>query len=143
MKRQLLFFFLILLTTISAQETPPNIKAIPVNEPIVIDGRLDEALWNKNPGYAHFTQRDPVEGSAPSQKTEVYVAYDSDNLYVAARMHDTSADSIVARLGRRDDFVQSDRFFVFLDPYLDKRSGNYFGVNAAGTYMDAILFNDS
>ena len=31
---------------------------------------------------------------------------------------------------------------VFLDPYHDKRSGYYFGLNAAGTLYDGVLLND-
>src|SRR5206468_1362439 len=51
-------------------------------------------------------------------------------------------DSIVARLARRDQGTNSDRFQVFIDPYHDKRSGFYFGISAAGTLYDGTLFND-
>src|SRR5205823_1464372 len=43
---------------------------------------------------------------------------------------------------RRDVQTNSDRFTFFVDPYHDKRNGNYFGVNAAGTQYDGVLFND-
>jgi len=54
-------------------------------------------------------------------------------------MFDSSPDSIVARLSRRDESVPSDRFGVYLDPYHDERSGYYFLVNAAGTQFDGTL----
>ncbi len=50
----------------------------------------------------------------------------------AREMYDTAPDSIVARLGRRDASTNSDRFNVYFDAYHDKRSGFFFGVNAAG-----------
>jgi hypothetical protein len=57
-------------------------------------------------------------------------------------MYDSSPDSITARLVRRDVEATSDLFGIFLDPYYDKRSGYYFGVNAAGTLYDGVLYND-
>ena len=47
-----------------------------------------------------------------------------------------------ARLGRRDAQTSSDQFTVFVDAYHDRRNGFYFGVNAAGTQTDGVLFND-
>ena len=119
------------------------VETIPASGTIVVDGMLDEPAWMQAPAVSGFVQRDPVEGAAPTERTEVFVLYDEEALYVGARLHDTSPDSIVARLGRRDSFLQSDRFVVFLDPYLDRRSGYFFSVNAAGTLDDGILLNDS
>ncbi len=110
--------------------------------PIHIDGLLDEPAWVAADGTDAFTQSDPIEGAAPTERTEVSVLYDEEAVYVAARMYDSAPDSIVARLGRRDAELESDRFVVFLDPYLDRRSGYYFGLNAAGTLYDGVLLND-
>ena len=52
-------------------------------------------------------------------------------------------DSIIARLVRKDVDINSDLFGVFIDSYNDKRSGFYFGVNAAGTQYDGVLYNDT
>ena len=70
------------------------------------------------------------------------VLYDDDGIYVGAELLDTAPDSIVAQLARRDRFVTADRFTVYLDPYHDKRTGVFFGVNAAGTLYDGTLYND-
>ncbi len=107
-----------------------------------IDGVLDEAVWQQAAPIGGFTQRFPDEGRPASQETEVRLIYTVDALYVGARMHDTAADSIVGRLVRRDVGVDADRFGIFLDGYHDKRTGFYFGVNAAGTLYDGTLFND-
>jgi hypothetical protein len=58
-------------------------------------------------------------------------------------MFDSSPDSIIARLSRRDNLVTSDFFAVGLDPYHDKRSGYFFVINAAGVLIDGVLFNDT
>jgi len=120
----------------------PFVTAVKTSEHINIDGILDEEVWQGKPSVDFFIQRDPVEGVEPSQKTVVYIAYDDDALYVAARMYDTHPDSIIARLTRRDNYIASDYLIFGLDPYRDKRSGLFFQINAAGTLSDGVLYND-
>ena len=129
-----------------AAQPPANVgpvRAVRLVSPVVIDGRLDEGAWQDTPSVTRFTQRDPVEGGLPSESTWVWVAYDDRALYVAVRLWDSRPDSIVAQLVRRDVSTASDRFFLYLDTYHDRRSGYYFGVTAAGVLMDGTLFNDS
>lgn len=109
---------------------------------IGLDGRLDEAAWLSAPPISGFVQSDPVQGAAPTERTEVRVVFDDDALYVGARMYDSAPDSIVARLGRRDAQLESDYFTLYIDPYLDRRSGFYFSITAAGTLADGVLMND-
>lgn len=113
-----------------------------VTEPLVIDGNLNESVWKGGIKINNLTQRDPIEGAHPTEKTEITILYDDEALYIGARMYDSHADSIISRLGRRDDFVSADQIFFYVDPYNDKRTGNYFGVNAGGTMYDGILYND-
>ncbi|MDR3665735.1 MAG: DUF5916 domain-containing protein, partial [Ignavibacteriaceae bacterium] len=120
----------------------PSVTAVKTTEHITIDGILDEKVWQGTPSVDLFIQRDPVEGVAPTQKTAVYIAYDDDALYVAARMYDSHPDSIIARLTRRDNYIASDYLIFGLDSYHDKRSGFFFQINAAGTLSDGILYND-
>jgi hypothetical protein len=120
----------------------PQVRAVRARQAVSVDGRLGEAMWHTAARVSGFVQRDPIEGAAPSESTVVLVAYDDAALYIGARMYDAHPDSIVARLGRRDAYANSDRFNVFLDPYHDRRSGVYFGVDAAGTLYDGVLLND-
>jgi hypothetical protein len=119
-----------------------RIEAVRTAEAIAIDGVLSEAVWSSAPPATSFAQREPNEGQPASEKTEVRFAYDDEALYVAARLFDSQPKSIVARLGRRDAWLQADAFEVFLDAYKDGRSGLFFSVNAAGTLRDGTLFND-
>ena len=125
---------------------PPSgltVHAIPLDSPIVIDGALTEAVWQRGEPVTRFLQSEPYQGAPVSERTEVRVAYDDEALYLGARMYDSHPDSIVARLCRRDVGIDADRFVVFLDPFHDHRSGYYFMVNAAGVQYDGTLFNDS
>lgn len=118
------------------------IKAVFAKSPIKIDGMLNEEVW-QGKGYSDFVQSDPIDGGKPTEKTVVWVAYDKEALYVAARLFDSHPDLIVSRLGRRDDRVDSDWFEFAIDPYFDRRSGFLFAVNPAGSIADATLYNDS
>lgn len=118
------------------------VTAFKTNEKIIIDGKLDEKIWTIAVPASDFIQHDPLEGTKASEKTEVFIAYDYDALYVGAVLYDSSPDSIVARLARKDVSTNDDIFGVFLDPYHDKRSGYYFGVSAAGNQYDGVLYND-
>jgi len=118
------------------------VHAIRATEPIVIDGLLSEAAWKNDDGFSSFTMREPVEGGIPSQRTIVHVAYDDAALYIGARCFDAAADSMVVRLSRRDGQWNSDMFMCYVDPYHDRRSGFYFGLDAAGTLYDGILLDD-
>ncbi len=109
---------------------------------MAVDGMLDEAAWTSAVPVTAFIQRDPHEGSDATERTEVRLLYDDDALYIGARLHDRAPDSVRALLARRDRVSSSDRFTVFLDCYRDRRTGFYFGINAAGTLYDGTLFND-
>jgi hypothetical protein len=120
---------------------PKPVVAVRAVEPVALDGVLSEKVW-QTPGADEFLQSDPVDGSQPSEKTKVWIAYDDASLYIAAYLYDSDPKSIKQLLGRRDDPLDSDWFFVSIDPYFDRRSGYQFGVNPAGSVMDLTLSND-
>ena len=129
-----------------SMEDPAGIQVVTATaatEAIQIDGRLDEPIWAQGVAADQFFQLDPDEGMPATERTEAIVLYDSDAIYVGARLFDSAPDSIVARLGRRDARQESDFFAVYLDPYLDRRSGYYFGLTAAGALRDGVLVNDN
>ena len=58
-----------------------RLHAVKITDKITIDGRLDEAVWADAPRALEFTQREPEEGEQASERTEVRVLYDQENLY--------------------------------------------------------------
>jgi hypothetical protein len=121
---------------------PQMVRAVRIPAAIVVDGTLDPGEWRGAVRVSGFVQRDPTEGAAPTESTLVYVAYDDDAIYVGARLFDSAPDSILARLGRRDAGIDADEFRFYVDAYHDRRSGFYFGLNAAGMLSDGVLYND-
>mgnify|MGYP000849583683 FL=1 len=112
------------------------------NQTINFDGKLDEPIWLQEP-ITGFTQKDPNEGNPASEETKVWVVYDDTYIYVGAKLKDSEPDKIDANLGRKDSYFDSDWFMFFVDPYNDKNTGYFFEVNAGGTLVDGVLFNDS
>lgn len=108
---------------------------------IFIDGKLDEPTWQKASWQDDFTQYEPSEGKKPSQKTEFAIVLDEYNVYVGFKCWDSSPDSIVQRLTRRDE-QDGDFVAAQFDSYFDKRTAFSFMVNAAGIKYDFMISND-
>lgn len=135
-----LFFFSIYCVEVQAEERP-TLQALRTDLPILVDGKLLEEVWQTQ-GFSGFLQSEPEDGAPASEQTFVWIAYDEENLYVAARLYDRDPGGIVSRLGRRDDEIESDWFTFAVDPYFDRRSGFQFEVNPSGSIRDGTLFND-
>ncbi|HEX8907313.1 MAG TPA: DUF5916 domain-containing protein, partial [Longimicrobiaceae bacterium] len=120
------------------QGATPHVQAVERTTPVVVDGRLDEAVWQSAPAATGFTQQDPHEGQPATQRTEIRIAYDATALYIGARMFDTlGARGVQTQLTRRDqrsggDYVQ----FVF-DTYHDHTGRTVFTINPSGVKSDA------
>jgi len=137
----MIFVPLLIAAKVPKAQEQKTVTAIQADQPITIDGILNEKIWQKE-GYSDFLQSDPHDGAQPTEKTEVLVAYDEKAIYIAARLYDSQPELIKRQLGRRDDFVDSDWFIFAVDPYYDRRSGYQFGVNPSGSIVDWTLFND-
>jgi hypothetical protein len=109
-------------------------------EVIILDGRVDEAFWDKVDPATDFLQQEPVTGNPASENTIVRVAYDSQSLYISAIFYDSEPEEIKAFQRKRDATLDTDDKFVFiLDTYNDQRSAFYFEINPAGLMGDGIL----
>jgi len=119
-----------------------DVNAIRLEKPLELDGLLSEDLYS-GPSASDFIQYVPFNGKQASEKTEMWIGYDDEAIYVGARMWDSSPDSIVTRIGRRDENFNSDLFEVIIDSYYDKRTGFSFQINPSGAIRDEAYFNDS
>jgi hypothetical protein len=108
-----------------------------------IDGRLDDAAWALAPAFGDFLQREPHEGQAATERTDVRVVFTDDAIYIGVRAYDSHPDQIAANLTRRDADSPSDWIGVAIDSYHDRRTAFYFLVNPAGVKRDIYLFNDT
>jgi hypothetical protein len=126
------------------EPTPlPEVAASRAGQTIQVDGRLDEPTWQAATPWTRFVQRDPDEGQPATESTELRVLYDDAALYVGVRLLDRSPALVNRRLSRRDEPADADRFAIYLDPRLDRRTGVRFEVSAAGVQRDQVIFNDT
>ena len=117
--------------------------AVRATGPIAIDGRLDEEAWARAPTAGAFLQRQPSEGAAATEPTEMRVLFDDGAVYVGVRLRDGEPRRIGRQLSRRDDVAEADSFSLFLDPHHDHLTGVEFQVSAAGVQRDAAVYDDS
>ncbi len=102
-----------------------------------IDGRLDEQAWQTAVPAGDFIIYNPHNGTPSSYRTEVFLLYDDDALYIGALMHDSSPDSIFAELGQRDEGdINADHFWVEISPFNDGLNGEMFKVSASNVQID-------
>ena len=112
--------------------------------PFVFDGRLEEPFYNDVASFGDFVQQEPHEGQPATDKTEVWVFFDSDNLYVSARLCEPQPDKRVATEMRRDanNLYNNDHFGVSFDGFYDRRNGYGFAVNPIGGLLDWSITNE-
>ena len=104
----------------------------------IIDGRLDDAVWQSAQVLKNFFQTSPGDNIAASKPTEVMLGYDEKNLYIAFKCFDEK-DKIRATLAKRDNVFGEDNVRVYLDTYNDQRRAYIFGFNPYGIQQDGIL----
>jgi hypothetical protein len=122
-----------------AHAAAPRIQALRRQDRIDIDGRLDEPEWQRAHVVSEFIQTEPDEGRPATERTEVYILYDDDALYIGARMWDSSGE-VRSRLGRRDSMLgDSDWFYVMIDSHHDHLTAYQFSANPAGVKRDETV----
>ncbi len=117
--------------------------AVRTISPITLDGDLSETDWQSAAPIGEFLQREPVEGAAPTERTEVRVLYDSATLYIGIVCFDSDPGGIVATQMSRDaDLSVDDRIEVLLDTFRDRRNAFYFSTNPAGALVDGLIIEN-
>ncbi len=132
----------LLFTGISGQvPAKKQYNAVSIVTAPVINGILDEDVWNGGEWTGEFTQFEPYNGRESSQRTEFKILFDENNLYIGIKAFDTNPDSIVKRLTRRDN-TDGDMVAVIFDSFHDLRTGFMFGVSAGGVRLDEMMTNN-
>ena len=136
-----IFSIILCITQLFAEEKKLQIKTTIIEKgSIKLDGVLDESAWYTVEPATGFKQRDPNEGEPCTEKTEVYVIYDEDNLYIGAKLFDSNPSGILAPHKKRDAPLRGDdRFMFILDTFHDYRTGYFFEINPAGLMGDGII----
>ena len=111
-----------------------------LGENIELDGLLDEAAWERAAPATGFIQRDPDNGAAATEPTEVFILYSENSMYMGIIAHDSEPDQLRGNTMERDAFLNADDSFQWVfDTYLDERTGYFFGMNPSGAMGDPLV----
>ena len=121
-----------------------TIRAVRV-ERLTVDGVLDEGVYQDVLPAAGFIQQEPLEGAPATERTELWVLFDDDHIYLSARCWHSAPESewIVNEMRRDSPNVASGEFVgVLLDTFYDRRNGSNFGINPLGGRLDSQLTDE-
>lgn len=106
---------------------------------MVIDGVLNEDVWQTAAVLSDFTQYEPIEGISASEATRIRIFYTTDAIYFGIEAFDRTPGQILARLGERDQAPFNDDWVrLMLDTFNDERQAYTFYVNPLGIQADAL-----
>lgn len=111
---------------------------------VQIDGLLDEQVWQLAQKTGKFQRVTPTDTGFAKAQTVVQLAYDDNNIYLAAVCYDpTPGKRPVSSLRRDFSFQQNDNFAVFFDTYNDQTNGFGFYISAEGVQYDHLGYDGS
>jgi hypothetical protein len=121
------------------------VRAIRLAQPLRIDGSLDEALYREVSSISDFIQMEPQAGAPATERTEAWISFDDDYVYVSFRNWDTQMDRLIATEMRRDStntWQGNDLVSFIFDTFYDRRNANAFTINPLGGRSDGQMVNE-
>jgi hypothetical protein len=119
-----------------------TLRAVRLDRPLQIDGRLDEAIYQDTIPIERFEQQVPREGAPATERTQAWILFDDNNLYFSARCLDSESARIVANEMRHDSvniFNGGDSMTLVLDTFFDHRNGVLFQTNPLGAQREQAI----
>lgn len=142
LKFKFLGYFLVFLLVFNLNAQKDSIMQVARVSGIVLDGRVDEPVWDAISPLP-LIQYEPNAGAAPTEHTEIRLAYDDTYFYVSMRAYDKDPDGIRATSLYRDRIAGSDHLEIMIDSYNDNQSGFIFTTTPAGIRNDLTVYNDA
>ena len=125
------------------QEGARKAEAVRVDRAPRLDGTLNDPLWQLAKPIADFRQREPREGEAATEKTEVRILYTRHAVYFGIQCFDSESSRIIATELRRDVSQElDDHFEILIDSNHDRRDGYVFQINPLGTQIDGLIVGE-
>ncbi len=121
------------------------VRAIKLDAPLLVDGKLDEALYQTAPGVNRLVQVAPSYGQPMTERTDLWVSYDNENIYVSCRCWDSAKpEEWTVNELRRDTggLRNNDHIGVLFDTFIDRRSGFAFYTNPLGARADYSVVDE-
>jgi uncharacterized protein DUF5916 len=122
-----------------AAQTGPTVTVPRIDaEEIVVDGALDEPVWEQAARLTDFHQYQPVDGRPAQERTEVRVFYTPTAILFGVLAYDSEPQAIRATVADRDNIDSDDNVTIHLDTFADRRRSFFFAVNPLGVQQDGV-----
>ncbi len=132
----------------AASVRPPTsdivVTASRITKPLVLDGRLDDEVYQQVAPRTGFFQQEPKEGEQATEQTEVWILFDDNNLYLVAKCLDSHPEREILTELRRDSsgIFQNESVTFVLDTFKDLRNGFKFQTNALGAVQESAVVDE-
>ncbi|HVK98884.1 MAG TPA: DUF5916 domain-containing protein [Dongiaceae bacterium] len=128
----------------TALAEPAQVAHIGPDQAPVLDGRLDDAVWQRATPIGELLQVSPQTGQAPSAATDIKIIQDGATLYIAIAAQEPAGYQRTSRQTKRDALLDGDdHVTLVLDPAHGGRNGYQFSVNPNGAQFDALIFDSA
>jgi len=119
----------------------PRITAVRSEATMTIDGRLDEADWQRAAIIPFLTQQNPHPGESTPYGTEVRILIDRENIYIGVTCSDPDPRKIARHTMQRDtaDPFGDDFIDLVFDTFGDRHTGYLFEVYPTGAQTDGLI----
>lgn len=121
-----------------------TLRALRLTTPLQVDGRLDEAIYGSVPPIVDFIQVEPEAGAKPTEKTDLWLMFDDERVYVVFRCWESQPERMVVNDMRRDslNILENEHIEFMFDTFYDRRNSVYFSVNPIGGRLDGQVSNE-
>jgi hypothetical protein len=120
-----------------------TVEAVRIDEPLRLDGRLDEPAWALARPATGFVQREPDTGQASSEETQVRVLFTPKVLYIGVEARDREPERVISKEMQRDEPLwRDDAVDIVLDTFDDDRNAYLFETNPNGARTDALITDE-
>ena len=134
----ILWMYLILALSWTTNGIAQNtLKPFRTDIPPIIDGILNDQVWQKAPFVTGFKTWLPDFGLNMAEKTRAYYAYDRENLYFAFRCFDRQPHLVKTSITNRDNIRSDDWVCINLDSFNDSQTMYCFYCNPTGIQEDS------
>ena len=117
----------------------PRVRVPRIDTPPEIDGRLNDEAWLEAALLTDFVQQAPLDGPPATERTEIYIAYDSNHIYFGFYLHYEDPGILRASRVDRDTAFQDDLMTIYFDTFMDQQRSYDFDVNAYNVQGDGII----
>ncbi|MEO7359996.1 MAG: hypothetical protein ABI120_06690, partial [Gemmatimonadaceae bacterium] len=122
-----------------------SVRAIKLVTPLKVDGVLDEDVYKTEASFGGLIQVAPDYGMPETERSEIWITYDSRNIYLTCRCWDSAPpDEWVVNELRRDTggLRNNEHIGVMFDTFHDRRSGFAFYSNPLGARADYSVVDE-